>query len=344
VVAKTALTSFTGSGAYLDADVVPVVSGGRTVWRVKGRTSSALSGVRASHGDARTADSTHFVVDLAREDVHALLGTSNSWSVTVDLASGSRTKSAKLVLRLGALGLTSEDPYEVWPPLTCTDEVRECLASLPPGTTDLAACGEAREVRACQGQVGVTFDDAAFEAAMQTGLARVSTTSARSDYAALAGADRVEQLQGVAEQTLEYELERLYGTFYADAAARDAAVAAAIDHAIDLVYAHPMDALEPHPPAPGDLDGTRQVVADALLTYLESIDLENTEFDRSLEELCRLFRTRHVADLRAWRTTVTPQDVGNGRDVYIGNWLDPYVEIKVVRATGVVESVLFEID
>ena len=39
-----------------------------------------------------------------------------------------------------------------------------------------------------------------------------------------------------------------------------------------------------------------------------------------------------------------PEDAGNGRDVYIGNWLDPYVEIKVVRATGVVESVYFEID
>ena len=74
------------------------------------------------------------------------------------------------------------------------------------------------------------------------------------------------------------------------------------------------------------------------------MDLEHTEFGRSLEELTRLFRTRHVADLRAFRQEVEPVVNGQGDEVYIHNWLDPYVEVTVAPATGQVTNILFEID
>jgi hypothetical protein len=345
VVARAKLGSFTGDGSYLDADVVPVVNAGLTVWRVKGRTSSTIYGVRASVGTVRKTDSKHFEIDLARDDIRALIGTSTKLAVEVDLSNGTHTKNALVSLRLAELGLTSEDAYEVWPQPTCTDEVRTCLAALPDGTVDLAACGEAIEVRVCQGQLGVVFDAAAYAAVWPTVTARTSSTAFRADMTALVGADRLEQYQGLAEQTLEARLEGLYGLWYVDAAARDAAVTAVIEAAFDQIYARPFELLdEPHLPTPNDLDATRQVIADALLQYLASIDLTHTEFNRSLEELAHLFRTRHISDLRAWRETVTPQHALNGRDVYIGNWLDPYVEITVVRATGAVELVHFEID
>jgi hypothetical protein len=345
VVARTRLVGFSGNGASLGSDVAPVINAGRTVWRVTGTTPSKMYGLRVNVGEATKLDDRHFRIDLAREDVFALVGTSSWIEIGVDLADGAHTKKARLGARVKTVGLTSEDPYEVWPPASCTDEVRSCLDALPDGTLDLASCGEAIEVRMCQGQIGVTFDDVAFQAATQLVNARSSSAAFRSDAVALVGADKSEELQFLVEQTAQSRFENLFGTWYVDAAARDAAVAAAIEGVFDLAYARPLTlGGEPHAPAPGNLAGTRQVIADALLTYLDGVDLTNTEFGRPLEVLAHEYRARHVADLRAWRETATAQDAGNGRDVYVGNWLDPYVEITVVRATGVVENVFFEID
>jgi hypothetical protein len=351
VVARAKLSGFTGDGVWLDADVEPVVSGGRVVWRLRGRGASKVYGLRVRAGDLYLDDvqqvgDRDFTVDLLRDHVTALIGTADALAFEVDLLDGRHTKTARLGLRLRSLGLTAEDPYEVWPPPTCTDEVRACLEALPEGTLDLSSCGEAIEVRVCQGQVGVTFDDVAFGEALARAQAILAEPDGFvADAPALIGADRALEYGYMVEQTVQGELEGLFGTWYPDALARDAAADAAIDRAIDLAYARPLDIHgEPHPAAPGDLAGTRQVIADALLTYLDGVDLTQTELGRSLDELADRFRARHVADLRAWRETVEPQDLGDGRDVYVGNWLDPYVEIKVVRATGEVDEVYFEID
>jgi hypothetical protein len=351
IAARTRLTGFTGSGMWLSSDVAPVVYAGQVVFRVSGNASSKLYGLRARVGDLylapRQLDDTHFEIDLSRDDVLALAGTTASLQVEVDLIGGTRTKSAKLVLRLARLGMTSEDPYEVWPPLGCEDEVRACLDGLPAGTLDTADCGEALEVQQCQGQVGVFFDDVAFAAAMDDAQATLADPAGfAGDADALIGADRVVQFAAMVEQTVEGRLEQLFGRWYPDAASRDAAAAAEIAAAIDLAYARPLDVWGdgPHFADPTDLATMRQVVADALLLHLGSLDLTATEFGRPLEELCRTYRARHVADLRAWRTTVERVDGGDDRDVYVGNWLDPYVEVTTVRTTGAVLNVLFEID
>ena len=350
IAARTRLTGFSGSGSWLSSDVAPVVHGGEVVWRVAGNASSQLYGLRVRVGDRylapRQLDDTHFEVDLARDDVVELAGTTTSLVVEVDLIGGTRTKEARLVLRLARLGMTSEDPYEVWPPPTCTDEVRACLEALPEGSLDTAACGEAIEVRQCQGQVGVVFDDVAFAAAFDAAQALLADPAGfAGDADALIGADREVEFASMVEQTVEYRLEQMFGRWYPDAASRDAAAAAEVEAVIDLAYARPLDIYgEPHAPDPGSLATSRQVAADALLLYLDSVDLTATEFGRSLEELAKLFRARHVADLRAWRQSVERLDGGNGTDVFVGNWLDPYVEVRLSRATGEALDVYFEID
>lgn len=351
IAARTRLSGFTGSGMWLSSDVAPVVYGGQVVFRVAGNASSQLYGLRARVGDRyltpRQLDDTHFEIDLSRDDVLELAGTTAALAVEVDLIGGTQTKSAKLVVKLAKLGMTSEDPYEVWPPLTCTDEVRSCLESLPAGTLDTASCGESLEVRQCQGQVGVTFDDVAFAAAIDHAQALLADPAGfAGDADALIGADRETEFSFMVEQTVEGRLEQMFGRWYPDAASRDAAAAAEIAAVIDLAYARPLEIWGdgPHAADPGSLAGMRQVVADGLLLYLASIDLTNTEFGKPLEVLCKQFRARHVADLRAWRETVERVDGGNNRDVYLGNWLDPYVEITTDRTTGAVLNVLFEID
>lgn len=351
LVVRPRLTEFSGYGAYLVSEVKPIVYGGRVVYRIRGTTSSTLEGLRVQAGDlfiddARILDDTHFEVDLGGDHLRALAGTAMELQFHLELATGATTKRARLALGLKQLGLTSDDPEQVWPPRTCTDEVRACLSALPPGTLDLSPCGQAVEVLQCPAQAGVTFDEAAITAAMdQARLRLLDPQGFAADAPALVGADRVDGFSYDVEQTVEWNLQQIFGQWYPDAAARDAAAAAQIEAAFDLAYARPLDIIgEPHPPAPGDLAATRDVVADALLLHLASLDLEATEFGRSLDELAQVFRVRHVADLRAWRLNPERVELANGHDVYIGRWLDPYVEITVNRASGKVTQVYFEID
>ncbi len=350
VVARPRLGSFSGTGLSLAADVKPIVVAGRGVFRITGTASTKIYGLRVRAGDVSLSDikvigDKKFQVDLLRDHVTAIAGTTAELTFEVDLSSGTKTKKAKLSLRLAELGITSDDPYEVWPPMTCTETVSACLQSLPDGALDLSSCGETVEVRACEGQVGVMFDDVAFGAAMSLARSKVSQSPAFvADAGALIGSDRLDPFTEGVEQTINDRLEQMVGRRYANAGARDAAVTAEIDAVIDLAYARPLDIYgEPHPAAPGNLVGTRHAVADALLLYLDSIDLEHTEFGRPLEVLARQYRSQHVAAIRAFRTTVEPDAQGDS-DIFISNWLNPYVEISVVRATGVVSGVFFEID
>lgn len=344
------LVSFSGSGAYLTAELRPLVVGGRVVWRVSGNASSALASVRASvgdlvlgAGDVRIVDATHFTVDLQGEHVTALAG-GEELVLDIESATGSWQKRAGLAVAIKTLGLTTGDPVDVWPLPTCQDEVRACLAALPDGASDTSSCGEAIEVLACAGTAGVVFDDVAFQAASARADDAIEGSLA-GDARALVGADRADELAFAVKQEIEGGLEQMIGERFTTGEAMDAAVAAVIAAGIDHGYARPLDFFEgPHPAAPGDLAGTRQVVADALLLHLAGMDLEATEFGRSLEELTRLFRARHVADLRAFREEVAPVADGQGNEVYVHNWLDPHVEITVAPATGEIANILFEID
>jgi hypothetical protein len=150
------LVSFSGSGAYLTAELEPVVVGGRVVWRVSGNASSAVASVQASVGEvpaagARVVDATHFTVDLLDEEVTALAA-GDQLVLDIESASGRWQKRASLAIGIKTLGLTTGDPVDEFPLPVCEDAVRECLASLPESEDDTSPCGEAIEVLACAGR------------------------------------------------------------------------------------------------------------------------------------------------------------------------------------------------
>lgn len=62
-------------------------------------------------------------------------------------------RAATLQLRVIRLGLTRQDPREVWPAV-CEPSVRACLVALPAGQLDTEACGNYRQVLACGGPDG----------------------------------------------------------------------------------------------------------------------------------------------------------------------------------------------
>jgi hypothetical protein len=150
------LVTFNGSGAYLTAELEPVVVSGRVVWRVFGNASSALTAVAASVGDGpvgppRMVDTTHFTLDLEAEQVTALAA-GDELVLDIESASGRWQKRAGLAIGIKTLGLTTGDPVDEFPLPICEDQVRECLASLPEGEGDTSPCGEAIEVLACAGR------------------------------------------------------------------------------------------------------------------------------------------------------------------------------------------------
>jgi len=343
------LLTFTGSSKiYLTAELTPVVNGGRTVYRLKGKTTTANASIAVTAGsqaltDVRRLTNTEFQIDIEKEVVFD----DAPIAITTVLATGTAvTKTAHVGLSIKKLGLTSEDPYELWPRPTCTATKKACLIGLGDGVLDLSACGEALEVTACRGQVGVFVDDVAFQAALSDGRARTATTAFKADAIALVGADRADQLQYGAEQSVESRLEPQLGRWYLGAASRTIALTKAVDAGILAAYAHPMDLVEPHAPVPGNDAATRQVAADALLGYLQTQRFEATEFGRTYDELVDTYRTQHVASLRAFRETIAvePYPGMAGTDVLVGDWIGAYTEVSIDHATGLATRVYVEID
>ncbi len=351
VLVRPRLLGFSGAGATIEGDVVPVWDGHRFVWRVHGRTWSAAQRVDVEAGGngvgtVTLLDGRDFRVDLDEFELARWAGSDSTLYFHVRTAGGTQTKRARLELTIKKFGFTSGDPYEVWPPFECDPDVRTCLEHLAPGG-DTEICGDAREVMTCGLPAPFVFDDVAFAAAMDRVDALLTDPAGfAGDVDALVGDDRVDQYSEAVRMLIEHQFEVLYGTAFTTAAELDQAVQGVIDVAIDMAYARPFKMLleAPHAPAPGSVAGTRQVVADYLLLRLAEMDLQNTEFGRGYDDLVKMFRARHVADLRALREQVTPVDGGGGRDVYVGNWLDPYIEVRVNRSTGVAETLLFEID
>lgn len=352
VVVRPRLSGFSGaSELYLTAELTPVVSGGRTVYRIRGSSSQPILGIRevaageVNVTDFRLVDDTHFQLDLLDDHVIALVGTDGEVAIEVNLTSGVRTKRARLGLWVKRLGLTAEDAYEVWPAPACTDEVRDCLAALPAGTTDLGPCGEAIAVNACAATGGVTVDDVAFQAALADADALLSDPAGfGGDAPALVGEEHAAEFAYAVKSAIEARLEAQFGRYYPSAAARDAALTADVVDSIDLAYARPLEHVEPWAPLPGDVGRARQVAADALLGWLAESDLGATEFQKPLEQLTRDYRADHVAGLRHFREEATSEPGAGDVDIYIGGWLGAHVEVSVSRATGAATNVYFEID
>jgi hypothetical protein len=355
-IVRPRLSSFTGSSRlYFTAELTPVVVGGRVVYRIKGHTTGATDFASVVQvqidgqyiTDTRVAaDQKTFEIDLQPEQALAIAGTATEIVVTVPLPTGLATKTLKLGVSIKRLGFTAGDVETVWPPISCSSSVESCLSGMPDGTIDLAACGEAVAVNACAGQVGVFVDDASFVSTLDAADGQLNAASFRSDATGLVGADRVEAYLFNAKESIESELQDLYGRWYLSAATRDAALTHAVDAAIDTAVARPIDLIDPHAPAAGNVAATRQVVADALLVHIGGMDLRTTEWGRTMEELAHQFRAQHVQSIRNFRENVSPEPWPTHPewDLYVGDWLGAYVEVTVLKSTGAVVNVLLEID
>lgn len=351
VVVRPRLLTFTGSSKiYLTAELTPVVFGGTVVYRISGRTYGANTGVRAlidnvELHDVRSIDNERFQIDLQPDQAFALTE-GGDLQVIADFTTGGVDKRATLGLALKKLGMTTGDAEVVWPRAGCTTTTRSCLLALPSGALDLGSCGEAIKVNACAGQIGVFVDDVAFTAALDTADMRLATAASHADAVGLVGSDKANEWLFNAKQTVEGELQKQFGRWYLSPTARTTALAAAVETGLDVSYARPLDLVEPHAPIVGDDAAMRHVVADAVLGELASMDFLHTEFARTLEDLTHQFRAMHVADIKRFRETVQPEPYPGQPtwDVYIDRWLGCHTEVAIERTTGVIKSVLVEID
>lgn len=351
VVVRPRLLAFTGSSKiYLVAELMPVVYGGTVVYRMFGRTYGANTGVRAvidnvDLRDVRRIDSERFEIDLSPDQAFALTA-GGDIQVIADFTTGGVDKRATLGLALKKLGMTAGDVETVWPPRTCTSTTRSCLLALSDGTLDLGSCGEAVAVNACVGQVGVFVDDAAFTSALDAADMRLATAQSQADASGLVGSDKANEWLFNAKQTVEVQLQQQFGRWYLSQTARTTALAAAVETGLDLAYARPLDLVEPHAPIVGNAAAMRHVAADAVLAELARMDFVHSEFARTLEDLTHQFRAQHVADIQRFRETVQPEPYPGQPtwDAYIDRWLGLHTEVAIERTTGVIKSVLVEID
>jgi hypothetical protein len=229
---------------------------------------------------------------------------------------------------------------------SCTTTVKACLTALPGDADDTGTCGDARTVKACQGQVGVTVDQAAFQATLHTRDTRLADPAVRSDATGLVGTTRADAWLGGAGDTVEANLEAMFGRWYVTASGRDKALAAAVETGIDTAYARPLDLVPAAPVVPTDAAAMRQVAADAVLARIATMNFVDSDFERTLEQLAHEFRAQHVSSIRAFRETIAAEPYPGmpTQDVYIGDWLGAHTEVVTDRASGAVISTLVELD
>lgn len=345
VVVRPRLATIAAPSALaFTAELTPVVDGGHTVYRVKGRSTKTLTAVTTPSGEARLVDPTHFEIDLDFEQLINLTDPTTELTVAVTTASGPLTIRGRLGLVVKRLGLTTRDIETQYPVPTCTAEMTACLTALPDPTLDLASCGEAIKVRACAGQVGLFVDAAALTAARTTAETKLTTLA--TDATGLLGADRAPSLVSTVREVVSGRLAAEEGAWLLSAAARQLVLARAADVPFDDAYAYPLAFVDGLEPAPNDLALGRHVAADELLGYLRTQDFTSTEYGRSYLELTKMFRAQHVQSLREFRDEAEHVTFASQPEVeyYVGRWLGSHTEVTVERATGTPTHVLVEID
>ncbi len=349
-VVRPRLGEFTGSSKiYLVAELTPVVVAGEVVYRIYGRTYGANREIRlvvdnADVGVVTRDGDERFSIDLTPRLALQLIESNTDLQVIADFATGGVDKHGKLGLGLKKLGMTAGDVEVAWPPAACAAATKSCLTALPKTALDLGSCGEAIKVNACANQVGVFVDDVGVQAKLQLAGQRLATPAARADAIALVGTARADQWLGGAEQQLNAELEGMYGRWFLGATTRDGQLALAVERGFDTAYARALDYVTPTEVIPGNAAAMRNVAADAVLAELARMDFVHTEMARSLETLVREYRSQHLASIKAFRETITPEPYMTTKNVFVGDWLGLYTEVVVDRASGHVEQTLVEID
>lgn len=346
VTARPRLGATHGSSTLaLTAELTPVVQAGHTVYRVNGRSTKAIASLRATTGTVRIVDPTHFELDLDYDQLQSVVG-GGEIAVTAAFTTGTATSTilAPLGLAVKKLSLTTGDAYALYPNPTCTAPRKSCLAALPDGALDTASCGEAIDVLACRGALGALINDATINDAKTAFEPKLVTLAA--DGVGLVGADKAVELAATVREVVNGRLAAEGGAWLLTAAARTKVLATATDVPLDEAYALPLYFVDGHEAAPGDVAATRQVAADALLSYLRTTDYEHSELGRSYLTLTKELRAQHVASLKAFRETserVTFPSMPNVES-FVGEWIGLHTEVTVDHTTGEVTGVLVEID
>jgi hypothetical protein len=219
-----------------------------------------------------------------------------------------------------------------------------CLDHLPAGTNDTSSCGEALEIIACQGEHGITVDEALIGDALG---ANPVDTQMLSD---LVGADRVSQMTAGVEGARTARLAGRKGAWYLDATAARASLAGDLDRVWGEALARPLDWVTPRPLRMSATVSAGEVAADALLRYLENEDLIHSEYSAPLEVITRDQPADHVEVFKALRAGVNVDDGDFTLEVdgdaslmgFTTGWLGAYIEISVHPDADA--DVYFEID
>lgn len=154
------LTGFAGaSSIWIERDVPVVFAASRSVYRLRFEVPADATSVALTVGGVAVAavadDAGSYHADLDHATFLGAASAGGSLSLTVTRASGATlTKTARAVVSLVAVDTTTLDPYEVWPRLPCSDEVKACVEALPLCIADdTEACGLSAEVTRCRASV-----------------------------------------------------------------------------------------------------------------------------------------------------------------------------------------------
>jgi hypothetical protein len=150
---------FEGSGdLFIDAAIDPVHGGAaENPLRYRGRVTTAVpaSDVTAEAAEeaapalARAGDLEWTLQWDYPSLERAAIPATDPVRFTAQIDGASASKEAAVELHVVEIGLTIQDPRDVWPSAGCTDSARACVRAANQGSGELADCGAYRVVAAC---------------------------------------------------------------------------------------------------------------------------------------------------------------------------------------------------
>ncbi len=161
MVARARFENTTGSSkVYPWKNIEPVMVGRDRFFRGRVTAPADAEWVQGWNDDdsepiAYQVSETHWNFDwYAGALAWAAHPTEDALDIVAETKDGTRYRRwSPIVMSVTKLGVTNEDPSEVWPVPACTSKVRECLGKFDVENDDLASCGSAIEVSPCLAEI-----------------------------------------------------------------------------------------------------------------------------------------------------------------------------------------------
>lgn len=156
----TSLTGFSGSGGiWIERALPGVFVVDHVVYRMRFAVPPGATEVTAEIGGVEVPvlaeGDDEYRVDLGYDQLVVAAGAAGAGAggivISAERADGVViSKKARAQIAVARVDTTLGDPYEVWPPASCNDEVKACvLGETACATTDTEVCGSAWEVTRC---------------------------------------------------------------------------------------------------------------------------------------------------------------------------------------------------